>query len=549
MLSQLNLKADDFPGTKHKKVYHIALWTVIAIGAFIRLYHYFYNRSLWEDEIYLSAGIVNKSLVEILTRPLPYLQKAPLGYLLVSRFCVWVFGNHEMALRLYPLICGLLSLFLFVPVARYYLKPLGVVVGLAMLAFSPPIIYHNVEAKPYGTELLATLIVLWLFIKYQNQTHWRKLLVWGIYGSIIVWFTYTAIFVLAATGITLAISYTTKRNWKALIRMVVPGAMWLLSFAVSYFLYAKEGSESGWLVDFWQKHDGYIPLSPVPAAMWLLHRVFSFLHYPVGLSWYNDWSEHNVIKQILNRMAFGPLLFLALGVPYFYKYNKRFLLLVGIAILITVSTSALKLYPFHERLTVYLAPYIIILLASGCEAIVWPGLFVKVIRYILIALLLFGPFKNSLEQVIKPRLFADYKKSYQREALFYLQQHIHQGDAVYIHRTDIPGYTFYKSIYPLHFNAVLGHDFRNTTSNFKDYLLKTDAELKSLHAKRIWIVYNTLDAKVGEYVDMPQWYYRNHDGMERLEKHLNQLGRKVDEFRPTDGRLKSDVSVLLIELH
>ncbi|RYD90127.1 MAG: hypothetical protein EOP54_24460, partial [Sphingobacteriales bacterium] len=89
--------------------YKTILWGIVTIGILIRLFHLIINRSLWEDEIYLSTGLVNYDFRQLFTEGMPYQQKAPVGYLLVVKSIISVFGNHEVALRLFSFICGLLS--------------------------------------------------------------------------------------------------------------------------------------------------------------------------------------------------------------------------------------------------------------------------------------------------------------------------------------------------------------------------------------------------------------------------------------------------------
>jgi hypothetical protein len=548
MIKPFSLKNNYYSSRKKTDPYTIAIWLILALGIFVRLYHFFYNRSLWEDEIYLSEGIVNRTFTEILTKPLPYLQKAPLGYLLISKVFTVLFGNQEMALRLYSCICGVVSLFVFVPVARHYLNSLGVIIALTLLAFSPPLVYHSVEAKPYGTELLATILILRLYLKYQNQTQLRQLLAWGIFGAIIIWFVYPGIFVLAATGLTAAVIYLKKKNYKAILRLLLPASLWLISFGVSYLLYAREGSGSGWLVDFWQKHDSYMPVAPLPTVLWLLHRMFYFLHYPLGLSWFNNWAEPGIFYKIISRMAIVPILLMVFGIRYFYQTNKRFLLLLGAALLVALAVSVLKLYPFHERLTVYLAPYILILIAGGCEFLFTKKLSFKVLQFVLIVLLVFGPIKNTISQIIHPDLFGDYKKSYQREALLYVNKHFRSGDAVYIYRNDIPGYLFYKQQIPLQYKAVLGNDYRCSTNNFHDYFSGIKADLNAIQAKRIWVIYGNWDINVGEYMGVPAWYYQNQDGVQRFSQFLLQNGKIIEEFKPEDGGKTSNIHAVLLEM-
>jgi hypothetical protein len=533
------------PSAKSNNIYLITAWCIVAVVIALRLFHFIDNRSLWEDEIYLSAGIVHMNFHELLAQPLPYLQKAPIGYLLITRLLVQVFGNNEMALRLYPLVTSTSALILFIPVARYYLKPLGAVVALALLALAPPLVYHSVEAKPYGTELFATVLVLWLYIRYQHATRLAPLFMWGVYGAILMWFVYTGIFVQAAVALVVIVKYLKQKDWKIVFRLMVPFGMWVVSFGASYLLYAKQGSDSGWLVDFWEKHDGYIPLSPVAGITWIIHRVFSFFHYPLGLSWKNDWSEHGVFKQILQRMAFIPIIFTLGGVIWFFKYNKKYLLLTGAVVLVAIVASALKMYPFHERLTVYLAPVIILIIAGGTGLLSNRWIY---FTYVMAGLLLYGPLKNSLAQVGNPHLFGDYKKSYQREALQYLNTVYQPGDAVYIYWNELPGYKLYQTIQPLKFTGIEGHDYRHKANSFDMYFSKLDADLKAIGKKRIWVVYSNIDIPVGDYIGNPAWYYQNNDGVEQFHKHLQMLGREVEMFRPAGKGVVTNVHVSLVTL-
>src|ERR1700709_2485323 len=95
--------------------YKIIIWCIIGVGIALRLFHYFNDRSLWEDEIYLSTGLVKLSLSGLLHQSLDFQQKAPIGYLLIAKLCTMLFGPQEMGLRLLPLLCGIGSLFVFLP--------------------------------------------------------------------------------------------------------------------------------------------------------------------------------------------------------------------------------------------------------------------------------------------------------------------------------------------------------------------------------------------------------------------------------------------------
>ncbi len=85
---------------------------IICVGAALRLSHYASNRSLCVDEAMLASSVIRRSLWQLFLK-LDYSQASPVGFLALERFAVVVFGRGELALRLVPLVSGLLSLYLF----------------------------------------------------------------------------------------------------------------------------------------------------------------------------------------------------------------------------------------------------------------------------------------------------------------------------------------------------------------------------------------------------------------------------------------------------
>src|SRR6185503_14605680 len=103
--------------TIHKGKASFAMERVIAallilLGALLRVRQYLTGRSLWADEAMLALNIVNRNFAGLL-QPLDYDQGAPIGFLLVEKIFNSVLGKNELALRLLPLLVGLISLWLF----------------------------------------------------------------------------------------------------------------------------------------------------------------------------------------------------------------------------------------------------------------------------------------------------------------------------------------------------------------------------------------------------------------------------------------------------
>ena len=516
------------------------LIALVGVGIFLRVFHFLDNRSLWIDEIYLGTSLIKMNFSELLAPYLDYEQKAPVGFLWLVRACVLLFGKNEMALRLVPLVSGIASLFLFLPVARYFLKPMGVVVALGILALAPPLVYHAVEIKQYGVELFAAILVLYLYTRYHKRSDYASLLLWGISGAIILWFSYTSIFLLAGMAGGIGLYYLLKKDWPALFRSLIPSVLWLVSFAINYFLFTYKHAGSEWLLIWFRTYDGFMPFPPTSAADlgWFVQKLFSTLHYPLGVSWYSLHFEYNALLRILLRMALLPILFLAFGLYGFFKYDKKVFLVLLLPVGLHLLASGLEMYPFFDRLTVYLAPLLILIIARGCEQVV--GLLPvrqRFWRYVLPALLLVGPLFNSLRQVINPALFGDYKKSYQREALLYINERYKPGDTVYVYWNNFPAYNFYKNAYGLKFDAILGKDVRAVSGSYEEYFNNLRPDFEALAGKkRVWVIYNKFAMnKIGDIEGQPAWYYNDKlKTVEMIQARFDAMGKKLESYETTD---------------
>nr|WP_228085027.1 glycosyltransferase family 39 protein [Mucilaginibacter sp. JRF] len=505
------------------------------------------NRSLWEDEVYLSTGFAEYGFTDVATKPLPFQQKAPLGYLLIVKGFTTVFGAHEIPLRLFPFICGVLSLVLFVPVVQRLLKPAGSLVAVALLAFGPITLYHSVEAKQYSVELFSVILLLYLYLKYHDKSALKERLVWGLWGAAIVWFSFASIFIMAAMTGAIGLGLLIKKQYKQIWAMMPVFALWFGSFIINYVLFTSKDSDTAWLVYFFVYHDSFMPLS-AHALPWLVKRMVSFLNYPMGLSWINVYNT-GVLQQTLLRMIFVPLLLAALGTWQLLSGKKQLLLIIGFAFLIVFAASALKLYPFHERLTLFLAPLFIVLLAAGVDFFAQRPYRSPIALAVLALMVVFGPIKNTLAQVKDPYLFGDYKKSFQREALTYLNDNYKPGDVVYVYWNDLPGYNLYKQIYPMKFNAIVGNDYRHKVTDFNNYFKQLDVDLNPFKGKkRVWVIqHNHMDIPIGDFIGDPLWYYKDNNGPLLFREHVEKMAKPLMSYRPEDPKASSDVNVTLYD--
>lgn len=198
------------------------LYTLLLLGIVFRGFHFLDNRSLWLDEIYVALNVLSSTFQQLTAPLLEYQQKAPIGFLWMVKFSAILFGDQEQALRLVSLLSGIAALCFFVPVCRHWLRPTGQIVALGIMAVAPPLVYHAVEVKQYSMELLATVLCLWLFVRFNGKEEPRDRILWGMAGAAVLWFSYSSVFILTGIGAAVCLHLLYKREWKNLWRTCLP---------------------------------------------------------------------------------------------------------------------------------------------------------------------------------------------------------------------------------------------------------------------------------------------------------------------------------------
>ncbi len=512
------------------------VWTLVAVGVFLRLFHYFNNRSLFIDEIYLSTSLIKMSFAELTSPMLDYQQKAPLGFLWLVKLSVVLFGKKEMALRLVPLLAGITSLFVFLPVARYFLKPLGVVLAVGMLALAPVLVYHSVEIKQYCTEMLASIVSLYLYTRYHQRQDYSSLFLWGLWGALILWFSYAAIFVLAGIAIGLSLYYLFTKDWNRLFASLIPFSLWFFSFALNFYLFTYKHTGSDWLVEWFRLRNGFLPLnaSAKDVVVWLAQSIYSLLNYPLGILW-NASQIHalgNPILKLLLKMPLVLFLFWGAGMYTFFRHNRKALLILVLPLGLTLFAGLLEQYPFYERLTVFLAPLLILMIAHGCAAVTnyfpahaqW--------RFIFPAILLFWPFWKSVDQVLQPEQFGSRKISYYRQGILFLKERMQQDDVVYVYWNAKHYYDYYNEAYDLNLGGIQLNDFRLVSKDPEEYLRRLRPEYQNAaQPGRVWFVHDPLlTIDIGEYDHQPAWYHEDVNASGALVcRDLESMGKREVE--------------------
>jgi len=471
------------------------IWTFVAIGSLLRLREFLFDRSLWYDESMLALNIINRSPTE-LTKPLSYFQVAPIGFLWLEKLSVHYLGSSEMALRLMPLLSGIVSIFLFVAVARQFLSTNVVPIAVGLFSISEPLIYYSAEAKQYSTDVTLVLLLYLLLSPFlEANAGFASVILAAVIGSAVIWCSHPAVFVLA--GIALSVLWTAarKRDRSLLILMFVPAAVWAGSFLIFYNFSLRHASNDPILLDYWK--DAFMPFPPSSLAdlSWFESAFFKTFAFPVGLA----ATGIAAVAATLGAMELRA------------RSWSKFLSLL-LPIVLALLASAMHLYPFQGRLLLFLVPSLLILIAAGFDTIqrkTWKTF--PLLSRLLLGFLLFSPLAEAARHLVKPRGLEEI-----RPVVNYVSQHMVAGDTLYCYYGAEPALEYYRErglIAPV--KQVAGAKW---IGNLQLYRLDSD---KLRGQKRVWVLFSHISHATG--VDEEILFIDQ----------LDQIGNRLDSIHST----------------
>jgi hypothetical protein len=397
------------------------LWAVVVAGTVLRAARYLDNRSLWLDESLLGLNLISKSTTELLTS-LDYVQSAPPGFLLAEKASIALFGEGEWALRLFPFLASLAALVLFAVVSRRLLRPGSALLAVTLFALNEPLLYQSSEAKPYSSDVIAALLVVWLSLRLLNGAGAligiRDVLPLALVGVGVVWLSYPSVFVVASAGAAVLLRLGWSRTRRPLALLVPVGALWATSFLLVYRTSSETiAAVSGPIFG----GGGHLGAIDVSRGMWYA------LADPGGFV----GAAH----------ALAALL-LVVGVAGFAMRDRpeRLVLVAGPAVLALVALF-LGRYPLGGRFSLFLAPFVWILVARGFQEI--SKLVVNPIqrRLVLAAaalVLLAMPIADALTHSFDPP-----RGEHVRPLLQRLVREWRPGDTVYVFRNSQYAFRYY----------------------------------------------------------------------------------------------------------
>ncbi|MEM9823163.1 MAG: glycosyltransferase family 39 protein, partial [Bacteroidota bacterium] len=462
---------------------------LIALGILVRLVPYLHNRSLWLDEANLVNGILALSFGD-LTGVLPNDQAAPIGFLWLEKASTLLLGDGEYALRLVPLFCSILALWLFHRLVHKIFHPTFALWALAFFAFSPYLVYYASEVKQYGMDVTCTLLLLWLTETWlkQKMNH-NQLIIYSLVGAILLWFSQPLVFVLVGTWLALIVRRQGIERWL----LFLPPCLWLLSFAIYFLGFLQDSIGNASLQNFHQQY--FLPL-----AFW----------DPKSWVWYGQTAVDLFRSPAGFFFKHLALLAASIGVIGFWPKDKSRLLYLLSPLLIALLASGVHYYSTISRLLLFTAPMLIILVAMGLASFHQylttfnqrPWLAYG--AHLLAALLLLQGFLNTGIHNMKGIEVEEIKTS-----LAHIATHQQAGDYLYVYQMSLPAWQYYQDQFPLDQLTIIPG-----TSPYQDW--KKDFDFLT-SGQRVWLLFSHYKSMDGQLFDAMFLNHLNRFG-ELLQK-------------------------------
>jgi len=435
-----------------KLLFWIATFIMLA-GIITRIIVLLQNRNLIIDECNIARNIYERNFIT-LAEPLSYEQYAPPVFLWMLKICTGLFGMGEQALRLYPLLAGIGAVIMLYLVLKEYTSFNSLWYPLALFVVAHTFIRYSTEAKQYMPDALIALTLIWLALKIDilKTGAFKFIGLWFLIGSVAIWSSMPAVFMLAGVGFYYGIVCLQNRQYKKIALIVATALLWLGQFVFYYYAILKPQIDSDYLQRY---HNDY----------------FLFFSYHLEHWKHNYYVCIELLKEAGGfsglAVVFHLLLVLIAVVVLLYKNAARGILIL-IPLLAAVAAAMARQYSLIPRVALFMMPLLLILVGVGFDLLMRVRFMVWRAIIVVIALICIKNHNSASKMIREPFVNEEITRG-----LDFLKKANIQGDRLYAHNGARPGIIYYTQIHP---HRQQWAQFQNT------HLLSWDANYDEISA-------------------------------------------------------------------
>jgi 4-amino-4-deoxy-L-arabinose transferase-like glycosyltransferase len=374
------------------------------------------------DEAAISLNLMHRSYTGLFHQ-LDVNQAAPPGFLVLQKLAIDLFGPTPYALRLLPLLAGVVSMILFYPFAVRIAGVRAALIGTALFATTAGLVTYSATIKPYSVDVAVALVLYVLYLRVSERFDNRRLVTLAIAGAVAVSLSYPATFVLTGTGAALLIS-AARSSRRALAKVGLTIAPWLVIWAVAFSLTLSSVSHLQRSLVGTQPGLGGAP------DLRLLQTYAGVVRFLIGVPEIGHGARGALT-------IFG---FILAVIGFVIVARSRGLIAVALVVPAAVAllASYANLYALFPRTFLFLAPTLITLTAAGIATLLFPrgrvfalagacaGLVVVTASWYGVA--------DQLHSTTRPDAV---------RALRFLASNARPGDAVYLHQSSQLDFRYY----------------------------------------------------------------------------------------------------------
>ncbi len=500
------------------KLYDSTLWRwvssiAILTGIALRLWQYIANPSIWVDEAAIARNIINRQPHQLF-HALDYAQVAPPGFLLSIKLSTMLLGPSEYALRLTPIAAGIASVILFFFVARAILRPVASIVATFMFSIAIPLVFFSSNLKQYSSDVAITLLVIIIAIRLCTLTLTsRGAYTFALIPTLLLFCSQAAVFPMTIAGATLFFDAIASQRPDNRYRFAVITSWAIAVIAiVAYSSISLNPVSEVYLFRFWKY--AFMPSQGWDTWLWATTK-----------NALSGEANPNVLNGSLGYAQ--PELFAAFvvlgSIALLIKHPKNAVLIVG-PILLALLASALFLYPFGNRMIIFLLPLLLLLIVAGADYLGQVLIRNWTNEYLAVLLLPFAI--AAFLQQSWPRT-----PEHLRPVMQYVSKHWEQGDALWVYYGAGQAFEYYKELIPISPDTLIGTCNR---ADPRDYLHQVDVERGRA---RVWILMAHGPGPFG------------FDERKLIISYLDTIGLRTDEYHaPGEDKSSNHAAVYLFDL-
>lgn len=466
--------------SKYLKV--LSAIAIIAFGIFIRTHVFLQGVSLFGDEGAIVLNLYDKSYSDLFF-PLNYDQQAPPFFLIISKFILMKYGLNEVMLRLVPYVSSIISLILFYLLCKKIFKNnISTLVATFLFALNMPLVEFSQILKPYSSDALFSILIMLAVLTLDlEKMNMKKIIFLSFLTVLNFWCAYSTVIFTFSFALLFLIENSLSRDYVKLKYSIIFAGINLAGILLYYFTNLHKAISSKYLFSFWTNNFGFFP-NTYKEFMGLIHFIFNI--------------------NSLYGLVFTSILF-AFGAYFLFKNNSFKFWVVVSPILCSLLLGVLHLYPFADRLIIFLIPNFIILISSSLDfAGVKENLFVRTFTTLIVFIFIFST--NCIPYFFDfIKYNANYEKSFSKEYIALLKKEMPDKNAI-IFTNPLAGRSIltYGKDSPVRENLIITENWSNPID-----------DLSKLPHKRIvyfYLAHNKInEANASNFAVKQNWIKKN----------------------------------------